>query len=175
MKQAFSLIELLIVILIVGVVYTLALSNFQNMKEGKTKPNLANLKAYLSKMKYEKEVKLVCLDNCDSCYIFVDGTLSEDLSAEFEDFIDSSVRTYTFNINTGFTELPKAVFFNKEEVSEDICFSMSVDKKGMSDQVVVEYKDKVYDFMNYFSATKVYASTSELMDERQRVVNEVLR
>ena len=174
MKRAFSLIELLIVVLIIGVVYTLALNNLQMMKEGKVKPTLLTLKSYLSKIKYDKQIKLLCLDNCESCVVFVDGKFDEKLSEEFEEFIDSSVVMYSFNINTGFSELPKEVFFNKEQVSEDICFSFSVDKKGMSDQVVVEYKEKVYDFMNYLTGTKVYVSTAELMDEKQRQVNEVL-
>ena len=77
---------------------------------------------------------------------------------------------YNFNINTGFSELPKAVFFNNENISEEICFSFRVDKQGISEQVVVEYKDKLYDFMDYFTNTKVYATTSEMMDEKQRVV-----
>jgi len=161
--------------MIVGVVYTLALGNLQNLKDGKVKPSLLNLKSYLSKLKYDDEVKLICLNNCENCFVLRDSKLDENVSSEFENFLDSSVVVYHFNINTGFSELPKAVFFNKEGVSEDICFSFSVDKQKVGDQVVVEYKNRVYDFMDYFSPTKVYATTSELMDERQRVVNEVLQ
>ena len=174
-KHAFSLMELLIVVLIVGVVYTLALSNLQNIKEGKIKPTLLTLKHDLGAIKYEKKVKLICLDNCDTCFVQVDGTLDENASKMFEEFIDPSVKVYHFDPNTGFNEIQKAVYFNKENVAQDICFSFAVDKQGVGDQVVVEYKDRVYDFTTYFGTTKAYASTSEMMDAKQKTINEVLQ
>ncbi len=174
-KHAFSLMELLIVVLIVGVVYTLALSNFQNIKKGKIKPTLLTLERNLGDIKHDKEVKLICIDNCDSCFVQVDGVLDKNASKLFEGFIDSSVKVYHFDPNTGFNEIQQAVYFNKENVSQDICFSLAVDKQRISDQVVVEYKDKVYDFTTYFEPTKVYASTSEMMDAKQKIINEVIQ
>lgn len=174
MKKAFSLIELLIVVLIVGIVYTLAISGFESLKEGKAKPSLLNLKTYLSKVEHKNEVKLICLDGCESCFVLVDGEINQEFSSEFDGFLDSSVKTYLFNVNTGLQSKADSVFFNSEDVSENICFSFSVDKKGVSDQVIVEYKDDVYDFTSHLSPTKKYASTQELIDEKQKIINEVL-
>lgn len=174
MKKAFSLIELLIVVLIVGIVYSLAISGFESLKDGKAKPSLLNLKTYLSKVQYKNEVKLLCLDGCESCSVLVDGELNQKLSEEFDGFLDYSVKTYLFNVNTGLQIKEDSIFFNHENVSEDICFSFSVDKKGVSDQVIVEYKNFVYDFTSHLSPTKKYASTQELIDEKQKIINEVL-
>ena len=173
-KKAFSLIELLIVVMIVGIVYTLAISGFENLKQGKTKPSLLNLKTYLSKVQYKNEVKLLCLDECESCIVLVDGESNQELSEGFDSFLDDSVRTYFFNVNTGLQTKADSVFFNHEGISENICFSFSVDKKGVSDQVIVEYKDNVYDFTSHLNPTKKYTSTQELIDEKQNIINEVL-
>ena len=164
----------MIVVLIIGIVYTLAISSFDTLKKGKTKPTLLNLKHYLSKVEYKNDVKLLCLDGCESCFIFIDGEPNQELSEQFDGFLDQSVKTYAFNVNTGLQVIPDDVFFNSENVSEEICFSFSIDKKGVSDQVIVEYKDFVYDFTSHLSPTKKYASSSELIDEKQRVINEVL-
>ena len=160
--------------MIVGIVYTLAIGGFENLKQGKAKPSLLNLKTYLSKVEYKNEVKLLCLDECESCLLLVDGESNQELSEEFDGFLDDSVRTYFFNVNTGLQTKADSIFFNTEDTSENICFSFSVDKKGVSDQVIVEYKDNVYDFTSHLSPTKKYASTQELIDEKQQVINEVL-
>lgn len=173
-KKAFSLIELLIVVLIVGIVYTLAISSFESLKKGDSKPSLLNLKTYLSKVQYKNEIKLLCLDECESCLVLVDGELNQELSEDFDDFLDSSVKTYFFNVNTGLQTKEDSVFFNSEGVAENICFSYSLDKKGVSDQIIVEYKDYAYDFTSYLNPTKKYASTEELVDEKQTIINKVL-
>lgn len=173
--KAFSLIELLIVILIVGIVYTLAISGFENLKDKKAqKPTLLNLKSYFSKLEYKNEVKLLCLDGCETCLVYIDGELNQKLSDNFDGFLDQSVKSYSFNINTGLQLVRESIYFNSEDVSENVCFSFSVDKKGVSDQVIVEYKNSVYDFTTHLNPTKKYASTSEVIDEKQRVINEVL-
>ena len=174
-KKAFSLIELLIVVLIVGIVYTLAISGFENLKDKKAqKPTLLNLKSYFIKLKYKDEVKLLCLDECETCLVFVDNELNQELSDNFDGFLDESVKTYAFNVNTGLQLVSESIYFNSENVSENVCFSFSVDKKGVSEQVIVEYKDSVYDFTTHLNPIKKYASTSEFIEERQTVMSEVL-
>jgi len=174
-RSAFSLIELLIVVVIVGLVYTLAISNFENVKQNKVKPTLLNLKSYLDKIDKTNFAKLICLDNCKSCVVYIDGKLDENASKEFEDFLDEEPRVYRYDINYGLVSLKNKIFFNTEGVDEQICFSLSVDKNGVSDQVIVEYKDKFYDFSPYFSSTKVYNSQSELRSYKEEFRQEALR
>jgi prepilin-type N-terminal cleavage/methylation domain-containing protein len=174
-RNSFTLIELLIVVLIIGIVYSLAITNFQNLKEGKTEPNLLNLKTKLDSLDKVSTAKLMCLDECESCYIYVDDVLDEEVSKEFEDFFDEEVRVYRYDVNYGLVELKDKIFFNSEGVEEDICFSLSVDKNGVSEQVIVEYKDKFYDFSVYFTNTQVYKSQSELREIREYLLQKVLR
>ena len=84
MKKAFSLIELMIVIVIMGVIYTLSVQSFSNKSEESKKVTLLNLKEYMQGLEHEKSVKLLCLDDCKSCDLFVDG----EKKRVIEDFLD---------------------------------------------------------------------------------------
>jgi prepilin-type N-terminal cleavage/methylation domain-containing protein len=174
-REAFSLIELLIVVLIVGVVYTLAISNFENVKEGRTKPTLLNLKQKLDAMDSSNQAKLICLDDCKNCTLWIDGKKDANASKEFEDFLDEQVKMYRYDTNFGLMSLQEKVFFNEEGQDEQICFSLSVDKNGVSEQVIVEYKDRFYDFTPYFKPPQVYMSSSELTQIKEHLTQEVLR
>ncbi len=162
MKKAFSLIELLIVIVIIGVVYTLSVGSFKKVKDESKKLSLQNLKIYLQNIPHDRSVELLCLDDCFSCDVLVDGKKLN----EIDDFLDKSVRVYRYDFSYGIVELEK---------DNDICFSFSVDKKGIGEQVFVEFKEKVYDFSTYLSPTPVYDSISDAIDAKESLVREVLR
>jgi prepilin-type N-terminal cleavage/methylation domain-containing protein len=95
LKKAFSLIELMIVIVIVGVVYTLAITKLKSIKEDSLKPNLTNLKIYLSSFSKENvaDVRIFCFDDCSDCSIYVDGKKVKDIDG----FLDSNVEVYRYD------------------------------------------------------------------------------
>ena len=164
MKKAFSLIELLIVILIVGIVYTLSIGNFKKMKDDTKKLSLQDLKEYLQELPHEDSAKILCLDDCTTCDIFIDGKKYNKNNIEI--FLDKNVKTYRYDFSLGMVELEK---------NFEICFSYSVDKKGVGEQVFVEFKDKVYDFTAYLGSTPVYESIQEAVDAKEKINQEVLR
>ncbi len=174
-RGAFSLIELLIVILIIGVVYTLAVSNIQSLKDDKVKPNLLNLKNYLTSLSYESSVKLMCLDKCNDCSIYIDEKLNKEYSSEFDNFLDSSVKTYRYDFNLGMINLKNKIYFNLRDSEEEICFSYEVDKKGVGTQVIVEYKGYIYDFTQYFTDTMRYYSLNDVITVKEEQIQKVLR
>lgn len=174
-RSAFSLIELLIVVLIVGVVYTLAISNFDNVKENKIKPTLLTLKSSLNELEKKKKAELICLDECKSCNVYIDGEVDGNLSEVYEDFLDEEPKMYRYDQSFGLVRLKNRVVFNQEGIDEEVCFSLSVDRNGVSDQVIVEYKDRFYDFTPYFENTQVYRSGSELTQIKEDTYQEVLR
>lgn len=174
MKKAFSLIELMIVIVIIGVVYTLLVGSFKSVaKPTKKQLSLLNLKKHLQEIPHSSSVKLLCLDDCSSCDIFVD---EEKYNEEpIENFLDKSVDIYNYNFSTGVYEVDKKIYFNSEGVEENICFSYSVDKRGVGEQLIVEFKDKIYDFSTFLGSTPVYDSLEELVDAKEKLSQEVLR
>lgn len=171
MKKAFSLIELMIVIIIIGVVYTLAIKTFQKIGEESLHVSLNDLKVYLQKFPHTQNVKLLCLDDCSSCDVLVDGKKQ----ATLNDFLDKSVKVYRYDFSYGALEQTKEVYFNKDNVEKNVCFSYTVDKKGIGEQVFVEYKGIVYDFSNYLAPVGIYPSLQKAVDAKKKLMQEILR
>ncbi|WP_457744499.1 type II secretion system protein [Sulfurimonas sp.] len=170
-KRAFTLIELLIVIVIMGVIYTLAINNFTKLSDTSKHLSLANLKEYLHSLEYEKEVRLLCLDDCSECDVYVDGNKTQSI----EGFLDDSVRSYRYEQSYGFIERKQDIFFNQEGIEENVCFSYSMDNSGIGEQMLIEYKDKYYDMSTFFVDTPIYNSIQDAQEKREKSINEVLR
>ena len=162
----------MIVIVIMGVVYTLAIDNFQKLDNKASKLSLKNLKEYLLSIPHKKSVKLLCIDTCTDCFLLVDGKKSD---AKLNNFIDDSVRVYRYDFNLGAMQKENQNYFNKEGVEENVCFSYEVDSKGVGDQVLVEYKKLVYDFSPYFETTTVYNSVEDAVSTKQNLATDIIR
>jgi len=172
MKKGFSLIELMIVIMIIGVVYTLAISKLKNVAQEEINPSFTNLKEYLLlQAKEAKDVKLLCFDDCSSCSIYAEGTKLKDV----ESWFDNSIELYHYNFLQGVVSFENPSFFNEEDVQENVCFSFDVKQNGISDQLIVVYKDKVYDYTDYFEGTKVYNYLEEFVDVKEKLSQEALQ
>lgn len=154
-----------------GIVYTLSVNGFKKMNEEGTGVSLGNLKEYLMSLKPKKSAKILCLDDCSSCDIFLD----EAKVATLDDFIDNSIRVYRYDYFTGIQESMKEVYFNEDDIQEDVCFSYSVNHRGVGDQVLVEFKTRVYDYTSYFEPTRSYASVAQMIDEKEKLIEEVKR
>ncbi|WP_207561977.1 prepilin-type N-terminal cleavage/methylation domain-containing protein [Sulfurimonas aquatica] len=173
MKKAFSLIELMIVIVIIGVVYTLAITKLKSVSEQKMSPSLSNLKEYL--LSYVKDdvskVRLLCLDDCSECRVYVDDKKVESLKS----FFDESIEVYYYDALQGATEVKPRVFFNEEDVQESVCFSFDVGKNLVADQLIVVYEEKAYDYSSYFQKTIVYDSIEELVSAKREFTSEIMQ
>ena len=174
-KKAFTLIELLIVVIIIGVVYTLALNKLHQVSDPSQKLSLQTLKLFLSSLEFQKEVKVRCFDDCSSCSVYVDTKVDKALSKKFDDFIDDTIKVYRYEYLSGMQEITPEVFFNTQGMQESICFSYGIDTKGIGDQVIVEYKDKVYDFTPFTKEPKVYEQLDDVITSKEKEYQEVLR
>ncbi|MCD6432796.1 MAG: hypothetical protein J7L21_02035 [Sulfurimonas sp.] len=154
-----------------GVVYSLAVTNFTKLSDDSSNLTLLTLKEYLQDIPHFKSVKILCLNDCSECSFYVDGLKSRSV----EGFLDRSVKVYSYESSYGFTEVEKEIFFNVDDVEEDLCFSYSVDVNGVGDQVLVEFKDKYYDFSTYFSSTLLYNSMQEVIKDKETLFQEVMR
>lgn len=173
-RAAFSLIELIIVVVIMGIVYTLSITSFDALKAKESGVDLQNLKAYMQGIEHEESVELICTDECSICSIYVDNEVYTSDSV-FKDILNDSVKVYRYDFFLGIQQERKKVYFNSEGLEEDICFSYAIDKKGIGDQVLVEFKDRVYDFSEHLASTPVYDSLNEVVNVKENLVQEVLR
>lgn len=162
----------MIVIVIIGVVYTLAVTKLQSVGENKMTPSLGNLKEFLTNLNEDKEgVRLLCLDDCSSCDIYK----SDEKVGNIENFVDDSIEVYRYDFLQGAMKAQETVFFNEENVQESVCFSFGIDKNSIADQVIVVYKDKAYDYSSYFEETPVYDYLDEAVEARQELEQKVMR
>lgn len=161
----------MIVIVIIGVVYTLAVTKLKTVGEQKITPSFSNLKEYLGTFIKDEaaSARLLCLDDCSECGIYVDGEKVKTI----ESFFDENVELYRYDVLQGVINKKEAVFFNEEDVQESVCFSFEVYKNSVSEQVIVSYKDKAYDYSSYFETTPVYDSLEELVEHKQILAQEV--
>jgi len=162
----------MIVIVIIGVVYTLAVTKLQSVGEEVSTPTLGTLKEYLISLNKEHTgVRLLCLDDCSECNVYKDDVKVQSI----ENLLDSSVERYRYDFLEGSVLLRDEVYFNAEGRDENICFSFSIDKNNISDQIIVVYKDKAYDYTSYFSKAEVYDSIEELIEIKEKQTQEVMQ
>jgi prepilin-type N-terminal cleavage/methylation domain-containing protein len=172
-KNAFSLIELLIVVLIMGLVYTLGITKIQKVTDPTSNLSLKSLKKYLQKIPHKDKVLFLCTDSCRSCRVIVDDTEDSNITT-IDDFLDDSVRVYRYDFFDGMQEREKRVFFNSENVEKSVCFSYEIDSEGIGDQIYVEYKNFVYDFTPYDSVVR-YNSIDDAQEKIEQIKQEVQR
>jgi hypothetical protein len=163
----------MIVIVIIGVVYTLAVTKLQSVGSQENKvPTLKNLKTYLSALNTEHaSIRFLCLDDCSECSVYEDGIKTK----SFEKFFDAPVERYRYDFLQGAVALRDEIYFSAEGREENVCFSLTLDAEGVSDQEIVVYKEKAYDFSSYFTPTKVYDSLEELVNEKEKKTQEVMQ
>lgn len=132
------------------------------MKEDSKKLTLQNLKEYLDSIPHENSVEFLCLDDCSECDVLVDGQKYR----KIEDFLDKSIEVYRYDFSYGMIEV---------ERYDDVCFSYSVDKQGVGEQVFVKFNERVYDFSTYITSPPIYDSLQDAAMAKESLVQEVLR
>lgn len=175
MRRAFSLIELLIVIVIAGSVYALALPHFQKIDSNMMEVGLKNLKEYMQQIPHEKSVELLCFDKCNDCSVMADGRKVQELDETFDGFFDPSIKSYRLERYFAVQEIQNRISLNPEGISEEICFSYKIDARGIGDQVLVEYDKKVYDYTQPDLRVREYSSLAEALSYKQKQMDEVIR
>jgi len=149
----------------------MAVTNFSRLSDESKNIDLKNLKNYMINTRHESSVKVICLDDCSECNLFVFGIKTQAL----DPFVDDSVRVYMYEYIYGFTKHEFEYAFNIDNVEENICFSYKIDENGVGDQVLIEFKDKFYDFSPYFTTIQLFSSLSDANDAREERAKEVIQ
>jgi len=161
----------MIVIVIMGVVYTLVITKLQTVTPKTEKLSLETMKATMAKIakKSYATVELWCFDSCESCALFVAGKKLRDV----EPFVDREVEVYRYDYLRGLIPVDPDPFFDKNDLQKDVCFHFSVDSQGVSDQVFVVSKEKAYDYTDYFNGVGVYDSVEKIVETKEKIIEEV--
>lgn len=153
-KRGFTLFELMIVIVIIGVVYGLLVRNFTINQPDKEVLTLKNLPAFMrEKFKNEdKKVELLCMDDCSICKFIVDSSESNQSVELFEQY--SSPEVYTL-VNENLKKIEFGDIF-EDYKTQKVCFKYTLYPNKSSDRFVLVYKDNIFMYDNFYEKTKEF-------------------
>ncbi len=160
----------MIVMVIMGVVYSLSVGSFQKAKENAFALSIKNFREYLYSFYQKNRVELICIDRCKECAVFVEGEKVKELKPLFDD----SAKFYAFDPLLGTRELAFSSLFDKDGREEEVCFRYTIYPNGVSDEMMLEYKDRVYDQVSYFGKPVMYYSIEEAIEERRALLDKVV-
>ena len=155
-----------------GVIYIFAITSLDKIraKSENHLPTLSSLKQFLLAKEFEKEVRFVCFEDCDRCSVVLDGKTTQ----KFSGFFVSPPKLYRYDATLGMEQIKPDPFFDENGVQQQVCFSYRIYKDGIGDQVLVEYKESVYDYSDYFEDAKRYDSIEAAGQHKESMLQKVL-
>jgi len=159
-SKAFTLFELLIVVLLISILYGVFVHKLTRAPQNKTdKLTLMNLKSFLLNIPHKKEIDVICLQPCKKCNIYIDGKKGK--SDAFSLF-KSTPKVY-FPDNFGQLEAISFLpLIDKNRAVNSVCFKYSLFNNKSSSYFVVEDDSKYYLFDPYMKDVKMTKSFSDV-------------
>ena len=132
-KGGFTLFELMIVIIIIGIVYTLVAIKFSQNEEKKIK--LFDLPKILRDSKFYESVEVVCTeDEVKKCKVFFDNNLSKTSLKVFE----KKPIVYKLMPDETLKEVEFEPIIDKNQKPIPVYFRYKVTKNGAGDEIIVD-------------------------------------
>ncbi len=148
-RKAFTLFELMIVVVLIGITYALVLSNF-NTKKKVHILKLANIKeALLPFWSKGKRIDFYLYHNCKKSAIFINGEFQEKLKADIKSSEFEKIEVYKPNAQG---EAVKVVFppIMIENKFQKVCFQYTLFPNGSNSNFILKKKQFYYIFYPYF-------------------------
>lgn len=161
-KKAFTLIELVLVIILVSVIAILTASSFNFNTQSKYKVNLENVKEFLLKnFDYNKKLSLTCIEDSDlNCFVFIDS--QENKSIKIENLFTQVPNVYYYDKDLSEYEFKK---IRLDEVEYEPFFQLEIDHDRKHKNIVLDTIDKkVYLFSSISKKPQVFENTNEIID-----------
>ena len=154
-QKAFTLVELLIVIIIISIVYYLGFSGISKPDNKPKALTPLNLKSSIEKSEFfQGEGSLLCINNCKSCYFR--RNISEPFEA-YENNIDlKDTIAYTLNERN---ELLKMEYGRYQDLK--VCLVLNFYTNHSSTQIILEQRGKVYFLPAFFGEAQEMDSVED--------------
>jgi len=153
-KKAFSLFELILVIILIGLIYSIVLDKISN-KNSLHINKIENIKGIL-KAKTTEKISLIVFDKCKR--VLINGK-----EKEFDSKIFQNIEVYRIKNET----LEKVEFdpiFIKDKIY-DVCFKFNIYKNGSSSSYIIKKENKFIILYPYFRDSKVVSDEDEAVKE----------
>ena len=172
-KKAFTLIELLLVVVIIGAVYGLVIGSMKEITDKEKHLDFLSLPAFLKQMHQNNHIALTCIDDCRSCALYIDGEKTRDIPPFMRD--ERTLRFWRFDANLGTQELRFTPLFDEDNREFDVCFNYEIFEDGSSSEMIIETKEYSYDYRGLTREVERHNSLQALEESRQIELQEVLQ
>lgn len=172
-KKAFTLIELLIVVVIIGVVYGLVIGSMKKINNKESHLDFESLPSFLQLSYQRNHVAFICIDNCRECALYVDGKKVKKIESFLKD--EQTLRFWHYDANIGAQELRFASLFDEDDREFDVCFKYEIFPDGSSSEMMVETKKWTYDYRGTLHRVDRFSSLSAAEEYRQNELQEILQ
>ncbi len=161
-KNAFTLIEMMVVLILIITVSFISVSSFQTKKDKQANVNISNIKKYLlDNFTYTNSLSFVCIDE-DSfpCYIFVDNKIEKDI--KIENFFEQKPQVYYYDKQLTDFEFKD---YKVDNIDYKPIFELNFNKDLKNENIVIDTNgSKVYLITSITDKVEVFNSTNEILE-----------
>ena len=153
--KAFSLMELIVVILLLGIMFSLALTNFGSKNKKIKIPSMQDMPSYMQKLKLKENATfLVYGDKCENEALLS----SEDINVSTINLpFDKNFATYKMD-DTGAIKIFDFNNITLKNRNLHVCFKLDLKKGKFSDKFILKTFDKYLLFLPFFQEIKSFDS-----------------
>ncbi len=158
-KKAFTLFEILIVVILFSIVLGFALTSFNFNTTAQNKITLNNLKQSLLQKEFSKSISIKCSNDVEYCFLYIDNTLQEDTIK-----LTNSTQLETYEYDNTNTQITFKDIEPKELESYNVNFEITIDKDSKHTDMIIFDQNKYYIFNNIKMKPTVLDSLSDIDD-----------
>lgn len=143
-NKAFTLFELIVVVILVSIVYYITFSNLDKKQNKLDTITLTNIKEKLLEYDFDSKIAIKCLNNDNiDCLLIIDNAIQKE---KIENLFSNCPNVYEYSkdiIKIDYEDL------ELEELRKvEVCFEFEVSKNQNSSQIIVESSNEVYIYDN---------------------------
>ena len=163
--KAFSLMELIVVILLLGIMFSLALTSFDSKNKKIKIPTIQDIPSYMQKLGLkEKATFIVYGDKCENEAMFSNEDINNsNINLPF----DKSFIVYKMN-DLGIIKEFDFKSLTLENKEQHICFKLDLKKGKFSDKFILKTFNKYLLFLPFFQKVKTFDSLSDAKENYQQ-------
>jgi prepilin-type N-terminal cleavage/methylation domain-containing protein len=169
MKKGFTLLELMLVVMLMGIVYGSVINVFERYKEKAIDVTFMSLQNYMQDFSHNNHVSLVCIKQCEECLLFIDEKFTQNVTP----FMDKEIQLYRYDKDIGVRELQVLPYFPSDGQEEEACFRYDIYPDGSRSEMIVKDKKEVYLFPSYFGSVQKHASIEKAIEQQAELARKV--
>jgi prepilin-type N-terminal cleavage/methylation domain-containing protein len=162
-KPAFTLFELIIVVVLIGIIYAIVLSNFHTKKEFKIL-KLENLKESLLPLwKKGNRVDLILYDEYKKAALVTNGEINSSYKPQISLSFFKDIESFTIDRFGALKKIEFAPLLVNSEIKK-VDFRFTLFQNGSSSSYIIKKDENYYLFFPYFEDVNITQDSEEAIE-----------